>query len=120
MDTPFTLHGFSDPDWAGDPDDRCSMGAFIIFLGANPVSWKSTKQCTVVCSSTEAEYHVIASAASEIQWIKSLLTDLLPPVTTFVVLFTDNLGVTYLSVNLVFHSRMKHLAIDYHFVRDLV
>ena len=35
-------------------------------------------------------------------------------------LFSDNLGATYLSANPVFHSRMKHLAIDYHFVRDLV
>ena len=35
-------------------------------------------------------------------------------------LFSDNLGATYLSANLVFHSLMKHLAIDYHFVRDLV
>ena len=26
----------------------------------------------------------------------------------------------YLFGNFVFHSRMKHLAIDYHFVRDLV
>ena len=35
-------------------------------------------------------------------------------------LFSDNLGTTYLSVNPIFHSRMKHLAIDYQFVRDLV
>ena len=35
-------------------------------------------------------------------------------------LFSDNLGVTYLSANIVFHSHMKHLAIDYHFVSDLV
>ena len=31
-----------------------------------------------------------------------------------------SLGATYLFTNPVFHSRMKHLAIDYHFVRDLV
>ena len=35
-------------------------------------------------------------------------------------MFSDNLGATYISANLVFHSRMKHLMIDYHFVRDLV
>ena len=35
-------------------------------------------------------------------------------------LFLDNLGASYLSDNLVFHSNMKHLAIDYHFIRDLV
>ncbi|MCI14227.1 copia protein [Trifolium medium] len=34
--------------------------------------------------------------------------------------FTDNIGANYLCVNPVFHTRMKHLAIDYHFVRDLV
>ncbi|GKV23684.1 hypothetical protein SLEP1_g33386 [Rubroshorea leprosula] len=36
------------------------------------------------------------------------------------VLFCDNVGATYLSLNPVLHSRMKHIAIDLHFVRDLV
>ena len=35
-------------------------------------------------------------------------------------IFSNNLGATYLSANPVFYSRMKHLAIDYHFVRDLI
>ena len=35
-------------------------------------------------------------------------------------LFSNNLSVIYLSTNLVFYSHMKHLVIDYHFVRDLV
>ena len=35
-------------------------------------------------------------------------------------MFSDNIGATYLCANPVFHTCMKHLAIDYHFVRDLV
>ena len=49
-----------------------------------------------------------------------MLSKLLAPLRLLPTLFLDNLGVTYLSANLVFHSCMKHLAIDYHFVRDLV
>ena len=35
-------------------------------------------------------------------------------------LLYDNLGATHLSFNPVNHSRMKHMQIDLHFVRDLV
>lgn len=119
--SPLSVHGFSDADWAGNPDDRTSTGAYVIFLGANPISWSSTKQKTVARSSTEAEYRAIAAAAAEIQWVKSLLFELrVPTGPTPPTLYTDNLGASYLSANPVFHSRMKHLAIDYHFVRDLV
>ena len=52
--------------------------------------------------------------------MKLLLLELLAPVRLQSTLFSDNLGATYLSANPVFHSRMKQLTIDYHFVRDLV
>ena len=35
-------------------------------------------------------------------------------------IFCDNIGATQLGQNPVLHSRMKHIAIDMHFVRDLV
>ena len=52
--------------------------------------------------------------------MKSLLSDLFAQVQLPPTLFSDNLGATYPSANHVFYSRMKLLAIDYHFVRDLV
>ena len=52
--------------------------------------------------------------------MKSLLSELLAPIQLSPTLFSDNLGATYLSANPVFHSCMNYLAIDYHFVRDLV
>ena len=34
--SPRTLHAFADADWAGDPNDRTSTSAYVVFLGANP------------------------------------------------------------------------------------
>ena len=48
------------------------------------------------------------------------MLDLLAQVHLPPTLFLDNLGASYLSANLVFHSRMKLLMINYHFVRYLV
>ena len=52
--------------------------------------------------------------------MKSLLSELLAPVWLSLTLFSDNRGTTYLFANPVFHFRMKHLTIDYHFIRDLI
>lgn len=32
------LHAFADADWAGNPDDRSSTSAYVVFLGATPIS----------------------------------------------------------------------------------
>ena len=67
-----------------------------------------------------AEYRAIVDAAAKLQWVKSLLSELLIPVQSPPTLFSNNLGVTCLSVNPVIYSHMKHLAINYHFVPNLV
>jgi hypothetical protein len=114
------VSGFSDADWAGCIDDRRSTSGFAIYLGRNLVSWSARKQPTVARSSTKAEYKAMANATAEIIWIQSLLQELgirSPPAA---VLWCDNLGESYLSANPIFHARMKHIEIDYHFVRERV
>lgn len=114
------LHAYSDADWAGDSDDFVSTNAYVIYLGRHPISWSSKKQKGVARSSTEAEYRSVANTVSEIRWVTSLLTELGISLPSMPVTYCDNIGATYLCANPVFHSRMKHVGLDYHFVRNQV
>ena len=114
------LHAFSDADWSGDSDDYVSTNGYIVYLGSQPLSWTSKKQKGVARSSTEAEYRAVANTAAEVRWICSLLTELGVNLSSAPTVYCDNIGATYLCANPVFHSRMKHIAIDYHFVRSQI
>ena len=125
--SPLTLHGFSDSlhafsnaDWAGNKDDYSSTSAYLVYLGPNLVSWSSKKQQIVARSSTEAEYRSIAAIAVELRWVCSLISELGIGLPNSAVVYCDNVGATQLSSNPIFHSRMKYVAVDYHFIRDQV
>ncbi|KAI4351259.1 hypothetical protein L6164_005635 [Bauhinia variegata] len=107
------LHAYCDSDWAGDLFDRHSTSAYIAYLGRNPISWASRKQRTVARSSTEAEYRAIAFTSAELCWLKHLLRELgvlssRPPI-----IYTNNIAAFCACANPIFHSKMKHLALDY-------
>ena len=110
------LHGFTDADWVGSTDDRKSTGGYLAFFGQTLVSWKSSKQRTVARSSTKAEYKVLADGTAEVIQLQYLLRDLQFLSTSTLTIWCDNLGATYLSANPIFHTRTKHVEVDYHFV----
>ncbi|KAI5321215.1 hypothetical protein L3X38_030286 [Prunus dulcis] len=115
-----SLTGYCDADWAGDPNSRRSTTGYVVFLGNNPVSWSSRKQSSVSRSSTEAEYRALANCVADIAWTRHILQDLhvfIPEATT---LYSDNLSALALSSNPVFHSPIKHLELDFHFIRERV
>jgi hypothetical protein len=77
--------------------------------------WSSKKQPTVSRSSTEAEYKALANGAAEAIWIDSVLTELVVQRQRTPILWCDNLGATYLTVNLVFHASTKYIEIAFSF-----
>jgi hypothetical protein len=59
------LVGFTDSDWAGDPDDQKSTAGYVFSLGSGPVTWACKKQQAIALSSAEAEYRAAVNASQE-------------------------------------------------------
>ena len=71
-----SLEGYANADGASNLDDRKYVSGVCIFLGGNLICWSSRKQKVVACSSTEAEYRALSTAATYVVWIQNLLTEI--------------------------------------------
>lgn len=118
--SPTYVSAYCDADWAGEINHKRSTTRFIVYLGHCPISWQSKKQGSVSRSSTEAEYRALANTAVEISWIMHVLCDLQVKIPAPPLLKCDNLSAISLCANPVFHSRIKHLDNDFHFVTERV
>eukprot|EP00253_Pinus_taeda_P013986 PITA_13986 len=110
------LTGFSDSDWAGNPDDRRSTSGYAFHIGSGVVSWSSKKQPTVSLSSTESEYKALTNATCEAIWLWRILADLEEAQSGATCINCDNQSAIKLAHNPVYHVRTKHVELQYHFI----
>jgi hypothetical protein len=118
-----SLEGYSDADWAGDPETRRSTTGYLFRLAGKSavIAWKSQRQKVVAHSSAEAEYMALHSASQEAMFLRNLLgefgcMDVEQPTR----LYEDNQSAIKLSINPAFHPRTKHIDLRYHIIREYV
>ena len=69
--------GYTDSDFAGDPDDRKSTSGYVFMSAGGAITWRARKQPLVAFSTVEAEYIGASDTAKEAIWIRSLYAHIL-------------------------------------------
>ena len=116
----FELRAYTNANWVGSLDSRKSSNGGDLFLGDRLVSWTSKKKNCISQSTIEAEYFFAAMNCSNVVWLKQLLKGMKENITQLVIIYCDNMSAINISKNLVMHTKTKHIAIKYHFLRELV
>ncbi|GJX52992.1 putative ribonuclease H-like domain-containing protein [Tanacetum coccineum] len=116
-DSPFDLVAYTDSDYAGASLDRKSTTGGCQFLGCRLISWQCKKQTVVANSTTEAEYVAASSCCGQVLWIQNQLLDYGYNF-MHTKIYIDNNSTICIVKNPIFHSKIKHIEIRHHFIRD--
>ena len=112
------LHAFFYSDWACFYDTRVSTSVFCFMLGSSCISWLSRKQTSVATSICEAEYRATFTSTIECVWLRRLLAYLGVGQSFATTIFTDSQSASAVVRNPVFHTRTKHIEVNYHYVKE--
>nr|GEY93958.1 putative ribonuclease H-like domain-containing protein [Tanacetum cinerariifolium] len=112
----FDMKAYSDSDYAGANLDRKSTTGGCKFLGRRLISWQCKKHTIVATSTTEVEYVAAAHYCGQVLWIQNQLLDY--GFNFMNIKIYDNERTIYIVKNPVFHSKIKHIEIRHHFIRD--
>ena len=63
------LVGFTDSNWAGDPDDRKYTVGYVFIMGSRPITWACRKQQALALPLAEAEYQAAVNSSQEALWL---------------------------------------------------
>jgi hypothetical protein len=104
---------------SGDLDRRRSTSGYVFNLFGEAISWMSKRQVVVALSTTESEYMEATHASKEAVWLQRLCSGI-GLVKEAVRIECDSQSAIFLAKNLAYHSKTKHIDVQYHFVRDMI
>ena len=104
---------------AGDLDCRKSTFWYLLTFVGGSISWQSKLQKCVLVSTTEAKYIVATEARKEMLWMKRFLQELNLKQRDYIV-HCDSQSAIDLSKNTMYHARMKHIDVRYHWIKKAI
>lgn len=108
---------YADADFANN-FDRKSISGYVIEVFGSVVLWGTRKQRCVALSTTEAEYIALATATTEVLWLRQLFSEINISLPGPISIYEDNQSCIR-ALESWDQKRMKHIDIKYNFIRDL-
>src|SRR5258708_29546620 len=112
------LVGFSNLDWASDPNTRRSVSGYAFLFCGAVITWSAKKQPTIALLSTEAEYMVMTHSRKEAVFLNHLFSNLEIPFKFPISLLVDNQSAIALVENPIFHAHSKHIKVCHHWMHE--
>jgi hypothetical protein len=113
------LIAYSASDLAGDIDGRNSTTDYLVTHTGGAVAWQRRLQKCVALNTTEAEFIAVTEASKELLGLKQLAYELGFEQDKYV-MFCDNQSAIHLRKNASYHSRLKHIEVQYHWIRNML
>ena len=116
------VNGYTDASFQTNMDDSQSQSGFVFTINGGAVSWKSSKQETVIDSTAEAEYITASGAVKEGVWMRRFLIELgvFPNASSPLNLHCDNNGAIAQAKELRNHQKNKHVLQKFHLIREFI
>ena len=118
--TTVNLTGYSDADFANNPDDRRSITGYVFILAGAPLSWCTQTQHTTALSTMESEYYAVCKTTQEALYLRMLCEETGIKVDRPLIIKEDNKSCISFSKDPGSHKRTKHIDYRHFFVRDQV
>ena len=112
------LLAYGDADFAADTTDRKSITGSLFMMCGGPIHWVSKKQGTTSLSTVEAEFIALCTTSQEVLYIQQLLSELGYAQNTAIA--CDSTGAVSFATNSLTTSRVKHIDVKFHFVRQFL
>ena len=111
---------YVDLEYVGNINTKKSTRSYIFMAADAFISWASRKQQIVILFFTEAEYVALTEVLQEALWLRRVLEELkLLGKLAAVFLFNDNMGAAVLAKNPEYRSRIKHIEVRWHWIREI-
>ncbi|CAI7859054.1 unnamed protein product, partial [Closterium sp. NIES-54] len=110
---PVVLTGHADASWVDDSAMQRSSQGYTFSRGSGSVSWRSTRLCSVLSSSCDAEIYAGAMGAQDLRWLTYLLTDLGEQPRSPPDLYVDNKAMIVLCQEYRLEHKTKHITLRY-------
>eukprot|EP00253_Pinus_taeda_P023348 PITA_23348 len=114
-----SLQGYVDVDMAGDRVNRRSTTGYVFTVGGTTNSWVSKIQTVVALSTTKVEYVAAIEASKEMIWLQRFMGEF-GKEHDMGTLYSESQSAIHLAKNSAFHSKTKHIQLNYHFIRSVM